>query len=293
MKKFISGSIITLLIVPGAAFAEMGGNSPKSDEIQKKFQEIQARIHAFKANATSTGGPGSATTTDGQKLTGIENAMQHIRATLERLSAMGVTPPGLSNALSRLQCIALHRNLQRGHQGDDVRNLQKKLIEDGDLEADNDTGFFGPKTEKALQKWQAKHGIVTAGTPGGTGFGAVGPRTRAKLSECFGKPPGGNGTTTPPVTDAVAPVISNVAVSAISPTSATVSWATNEAAAGKLYFSTSTPVMFTESYVATSGTSHSVQLTGLLETTTYYYAIEVKDAANNTATTSTAYFSTN
>jgi len=294
MKKIISATVALLLVVPAASFAEQGGKSPKADEVQKKFLELQSKIHAFKSASSSNSGPGSASSTD-SKLHGVENAMQHIRATLERLNEKGINPPGLTNALNRLQCIALKRNLKRGHQGDDVRELQKKLIDDGDLETDNDTGFFGPKTEKALQKWQAKHGIVSSGAADSTGFGSVGPRTRARLSECFMKPPKGeNGTTTPPTADTTAPIVSSLNVSSIASTSANVSWTTNENATGKVYFGTSTPITFgSESSVSTvSGMSHTANLTGLMASTTYYYAIQAKDAANNTATTSTNSFLT-
>lgn len=44
------------------------------------------------------------------------------------------------------------------------------------------TGYFGPVTEKALQTWQASHGIVSSGSAATTGFGAVGLRTRGALA---------------------------------------------------------------------------------------------------------------
>jgi peptidoglycan hydrolase-like protein with peptidoglycan-binding domain len=43
----------------------------------------------------------------------------------------------------------------------------------------NATGYFGPLTQEAVQKWQAAHGIVSSGTPDTTGYGAVGPSTRS------------------------------------------------------------------------------------------------------------------
>lgn len=51
----------------------------------------------------------------------------------------------------------------------------------------NETNYFGSLTEKAVQKFQAKYGIVSSGYPNTTGFGHVGPKTRTKLNEVFGE----------------------------------------------------------------------------------------------------------
>lgn len=60
------------------------------------------------------------------------------------------------------------------------------------------SGYYGPLTEKAVQDFQTAHGIVAYGTPETTGFGAVGPLTRAALRDaCFATLPetGSSGTT--------------------------------------------------------------------------------------------------
>lgn len=104
-----------------------------------------------------------------------------------------------------------------------------------------------------------------------------------------------HGTTTPPVVDTTAPVISAIAVSGISTTSASVAWQTNEAATSKIYFGTTTPVnLSTASTVVNNSlvTNRTLNLTGLIASTTYYYVVESRDAANNTATTSTQSFTT-
>lgn len=44
------------------------------------------------------------------------------------------------------------------------------------------TGYFGVLTERAVQRYQAAKGIVSSGTPQTTGYGVVGPRTRAFLN---------------------------------------------------------------------------------------------------------------
>lgn len=45
------------------------------------------------------------------------------------------------------------------------------------------SGYYGPITEGAVQVFQAARGVVSSGTPETTGFGVVGPKTRAKLKE--------------------------------------------------------------------------------------------------------------
>jgi hypothetical protein len=74
------------------------------------------------------------------------------------------------------------RNLAYGTTGHEVTLLQQLLFEDGDYPADLVTGYYGPLTEAAVRVFQAKYGIVSYGTPYTTGYGAVGPRTRAQLN---------------------------------------------------------------------------------------------------------------
>jgi hypothetical protein len=47
------------------------------------------------------------------------------------------------------------------------------------------SGYFGSLTEGAVKAFQVKYGIASSGTPGTTGYGFVGPKTRAKLNELF------------------------------------------------------------------------------------------------------------
>ncbi|MBI2100209.1 MAG: peptidoglycan-binding protein [Candidatus Vogelbacteria bacterium] len=97
-----------------------------------------------------------------------------------------------------------------------------------------------------------------------------------------------NSTTTP---DTVAPVISNIATSNLASTTATVSWTTNEAARGKIYYGTASPLSLTASTTSTVSSnslasSKSLNLESLTASTTYYFVVEAKDGANNVATSS-------
>lgn len=94
---------------------------------------------------------------------------------------------------SAATCPNLYRNLSFGSRGQDVIELQIFLIAQGDLAVGNNTGYFGRLTVAAVQKWQARNGVVSSGTAATTGYGAVGPRTRAKIAQVCGA--GGNVST--------------------------------------------------------------------------------------------------
>ncbi len=74
------------------------------------------------------------------------------------------------------------RSLDATTQGQ-VTLLQQFLAQDPTLYPEGlVTGFFGPATLRAVQRFQVQNGIVNAGTPITTGFGAVGRRTRALIN---------------------------------------------------------------------------------------------------------------
>ncbi len=63
----------------------------------------------------------------------------------------------------------------------EVSKLQKFLKSQGDYTYPTITGFFGAATQQAVQKFQARTGVVSSGSPASTGWGVVGPATRAKI----------------------------------------------------------------------------------------------------------------
>jgi CheY-like chemotaxis protein len=75
-------------------------------------------------------------------------------------------------------------NLSFGSRGVDVLALQKFFIGIGLLATENATGYFGKFTQAAVQSYQRSRNIVSSGTPATTGYGALGPRTRAALAQC-------------------------------------------------------------------------------------------------------------
>lgn len=86
-------------------------------------------------------------------------------------------------------CVTLTRYLYQGISdavaGGEVSMLQKFLQKDSTANFTGSvTGFYGSLTVSAVQRWQTAHGIVTSGTLGTTGYGAVGPATRAAMANC-------------------------------------------------------------------------------------------------------------
>ena len=82
------------------------------------------------------------------------------------------------------------RTVGSGARGDDVRNLQLYLASVGDYTHTVATGYFGALTQAAVRRFQCRSGIVCTGSPATTGYGLVGPQTRAALAPvCSGAPP--------------------------------------------------------------------------------------------------------
>lgn len=103
-----------------------------------------------------------------------------------------------------------------------------------------------------------------------------------------------SGVTVTPV-DIIPPTISDIAISGISSTTATISWNTDELATGFVYFATSTPLV--RSRLAPFGSSiwntkHVLNLIDLEPDNLYHFAAESEDATENTTLSSERTFIT-
>jgi len=178
-----------------------------------------------------------------------------------------------------------------GDSGAEVSELQTFLAADTTVYPEGlVTGYYGSLTTAAVQRYQCKYGIVCSGSVATTGYGRVGPATLAKIQMQRGA---GGGPSLPPVgipipgADINAPILSRPIVST-SPTSATISWITNEPANSLVMYSTSRPAFSSEAFAAmlrmsdiTFNATSEVTLTGLLANTLYHYVIQSVDASGN------------
>jgi len=100
----------------------------------------------------------------------------------------------------------------------------------------------------------------------------------------------GGGGSTP---DTTSPTISNIAATNVTPTSATITWTTNEASDSTVEYASSSPITNPVSVSDSSNvTSHSIALSGLTSATTYYYVVVSADSNGNTTTSSEVSFTT-
>ncbi len=182
-------------------------------------------------------------------------------------------------------------------------------------------GVFGPKTQaKILALYLGKPlppgiiarlGLETSSTTPGQGFVTLchkpagsAPQTLVIAVSALGAHLAhgdtvgvcaGSGATTTPPTDTTAPAISALSITPAS-TTATVIWTTNESASSRVWYGTSTPLTIANPtlsvFNSTLTLAHSLSLSGLTASTTYYVVVESKDAAGNTATSSQSSFVT-
>lgn len=89
--------------------------------------------------------------------------------------------------------LALNKQLDLGTTDPQVKALQKFLnsqgftvAASGEGSAGNETNYFGPLTQAALQKFQAAKGIVSTGIPTDTGYGRLGPQTLSAIQKILG-----------------------------------------------------------------------------------------------------------
>ncbi|MBP9757073.1 MAG: hypothetical protein KBD06_00575 [Candidatus Pacebacteria bacterium] len=110
--------------------------------------------------------------------------LQTISSSLNSVAAVG--------AVQSNSCVTLLKNLSPGSTDagtkGEVSKLQRFLVSQG-VEIYPEakvSGIYGPSTLKAVQRLQKKHGVVSAGSPSTTGYGAVGAATRALVTRLCG-----------------------------------------------------------------------------------------------------------
>jgi len=100
------------------------------------------------------------------------------------------------------------------------------------------------------------------------------------------------GAASPPSPDTTAPVISEVAVSGITDSAATITWTTDEPATSQVEYGTTSSYDSTTTLDEALVTSHSVSLTGLEGDTAYHFRVKSQDEAGNEAVSTDETFTT-
>ena len=77
------------------------------------------------------------------------------------------------------------------------------------------------------------------------------------------------------------PVLSSIAASNLSNTTATINWNTDDSSDARVLFGTSSALGFTTTEFTSLATGHAINLTGLQPGMTYYYCLRSRDAAGN------------
>lgn len=164
MKRTFGVLSVFVLLAPVAVHAQApSGILQQIEQIQERVQGLQDRFGQGRSNADS------ATST-----TGDRSSQAGLPTLPEQAS---------DRAKEVMQCLQLGRSMGIGSQGVDVENVQSFLKEQGYFDYAEATGYFGPITQEAVQEFQQARGIVANGSPETTGFGLVGPRTRAALAQ--------------------------------------------------------------------------------------------------------------
>ncbi|HVM73652.1 MAG TPA: DUF4214 domain-containing protein [Candidatus Paceibacterota bacterium] len=130
-----------------------------------------------------------------------------------------------STAISPSLCPDISRTLKLGSTGPDVSQLQEFLAQNPIIYPEGlVTGYYGTLTQAAVERWQAINNIVSSGSPTTTGWGVVGPHTRAAIARSCstGSTTVSSSVSTTPVPPMVGSTIQVTPISGSAPLTVTV-----------------------------------------------------------------------
>lgn len=182
------GRLLALVLICAPSIA-----SAQSTDVQAQIAALIAQIQALQSAMSTLNGGGQATS--------VQTGPTQMPPTI------GTTSSGVPIIPS---CPAFTRTIQYDSRGGDVANLQVYLKAYPAIYPEGlVTGYFGVATEKAVQRWQSEHGVVSSGDRYSTGFGVVGPKTASAMRAACENPASTNPGTTNPVNPnpGVAPTI--------------------------------------------------------------------------------------
>jgi hypothetical protein len=133
------------------------------------------------------------------------------------------------------------------------------------------------------------HGVVLTGLNPGTTYYFVAQSTAANGATGYSTT---YSFTTSGMATSPAPIISSVVAGAITNTSATITWTTDQASSSQVNYGTTTSYGSSSARNPTLVTSHSVTLTGLTAGTTYNFGVVSANASSVSSTSANSTFTT-
>jgi len=174
MKK---RTVIATLLVAVVLSTPWFANAQTADQLRSQIADILAQIYTLRAQLQGDSVPASAAP--------ITPQVNGIPITPTAASATGFATFQYS------RCPNLQYDLELGdtdaNVAEEVGMLQRFLQQDPRLYPEGlVTGYYGPATERAVQRFQDRHGIISYGDRAATGYGRVGPRTRHAIKNSCG-----------------------------------------------------------------------------------------------------------
>lgn len=173
--------LATLLLVVALLSTPFVVRAQTADQLRAQIAQLLAQIYALRAQLQ----PGTT----------VPNTPTTVVPVTPQTNGLPITPTAPSSTgLATFQysrCPNLQYNLERGdtdaNVAEEVTMLQRFLRQDPRLYPEGlVTGYYGPATERALQRFQDRHGIVNSGDYQSTGYGRAGPRTRHAIKNSCG-----------------------------------------------------------------------------------------------------------
>ncbi|MBI5732842.1 peptidoglycan-binding protein [Candidatus Jorgensenbacteria bacterium] len=202
-----SGPVGTKVQIIGSGFtnsndiAFVGSTNPVSGSNPNTVSPVNGEIHFTNVNSTNgkvlaftvpaqfapqTGEIGITTqpsVVPGVYYVIVQTANGKSGVSYFKVTNVGEKPDFIPSATS----FVINENLALRDLGPEVTKLQGLLAKDPSLYPEGFiTGYFGSLTQKAVQRFQCKYGIVCSGTSETSGYGNVDLNTRLKMEEIFG-----------------------------------------------------------------------------------------------------------
>jgi peptidoglycan hydrolase-like protein with peptidoglycan-binding domain len=154
IRKYVAGALVVVSLMP---ISSMASTTP-----QPSIEQLTAQIAELVKIVTA-----------------LQQQLVAVRGGVPSIPSVSTLESG------SLSCASISSNMWLGvsdrETGGDVSRLQKFLHAGGDYTREV-TGFYGPATAEAVQRYQSRTGIVTGGDADTTGYGIVGSKTRMKMN---------------------------------------------------------------------------------------------------------------